>query len=151
MTKPTTTKSINVLLADDDLDDCNFFKQALTEISTASKLTTVHDGEQLMNYLSKNREELPEVIFLDINMPRKTGIECLLEIKQTTKLKGIPVVMFSTSNSWETINKLFKCGSHVYIHKPSDFAQLKQVIHHALPLAAEQTFPSGPLKYVLNA
>lgn len=143
-------KQLNVLLADDDLDDCNFFKQALQELSISSQLKTVNDGEQLMNYLS-DAEHLPHVIFLDINMPRKNGIECLAEIKQNSKLKDIPVIMFSTSNSWETIDMLFKSGAHVYIRKPSDFAQLKQVIHHALPLAAEKIFSNGPLKYILNA
>jgi CheY-like chemotaxis protein len=147
------TKHLNILLADDDLDDCNFFKQALEELSPSAQLTTVHDGEELMNYLSENspRNEGTDVLFLDINMPRKNGLECLSEIKRNAKLKDIPVVMFSTSNSWDTINMLFKSGSHVYIHKPSDFAQLKQVIHHALPIAAEEVFSRSPLKYILNA
>jgi CheY-like chemotaxis protein len=145
------TKHLNILLADDDMDDCNFFKHALEELPLSAQLTTVHDGEQLMHYLSDNSEKLPHVLFLDINMPRKSGLECLSEIKRNPKLKDIPVVMFSTSNSWDTINMLFKSGSHVYIHKPSDFAQLKQVINHALPIASEETFSGNPLKYILNA
>ena len=144
-------KHLNILLADDDLDDCNFFKLALKELSLSAKLTTVHDGEHLMKYLLENSERLPHVLFLDINMPRKTGLECLAEIKRNPRLKDIPVVMFSTSNSWDTINMLFKSGSHVYIHKPSDFAQLKQAIHHALPIAAEEKYSASPLKYILNA
>lgn len=145
------TKHLKILLADDDLDDCSFFKHAIEELPMSAHLTTVHDGEQLMHYLSDNQEHLPHVLFLDINMPRKNGLECLSEIKRNPKLKDIPVVMFSTSNSWDTINMLFKSGSHVYIHKPSDFAQLKQVIQHALPIAAEKTFSKTPLKYILNA
>lgn len=144
-------KKLNVLLADDDIDDCKFFKRALEELSLPSNLTTVHDGNQLMNYLGENVDHLPHVLFLDINMPRKSGLECLSEIKQNDKLKDIPIVMFSTSNSWDTVNLLFKSGAHVYIHKPSDFGELKQVIHHALPIAAEKIFSNGPLKYVLNA
>ena len=136
------TKHLNILLADDDLDDCNFFKHALEELSLSAHLTTVHGGEELMHYLSENTAHLPHVLFLDINMPRKNGLECLSEIKRNPTLKDIPVVMFSTSNSWDTINMLFKSGSHVYIHKPSDFTQLKQVIHHALPIAAEEVFSS---------
>jgi CheY-like chemotaxis protein len=84
-------------------------------------------------------------------MPRKSGIECLSQIKQNEKLKDIPVVMFSTSKSWDTINGLFKSGAHVYIHKPNDFEQLKQLLHHALPIAVEKIFSHGPLKYFLNA
>lgn len=147
--------NLNILLADDDHDDRLFFKQALEELNTSAKLTTVDDGEELMDYLNNVGEEnilpIPDILFLDINMPRKNGIECLAEIKRNEKLKTLPVVMFSTSNSWDTINLLFKSGSNVYIHKPSDFSQLKQVIHHALPIATENQFSKGKLKYVLNA
>ncbi len=144
-------KGINIVLADDDIDDCVFFKKALEEILESSHLTIVNDGEKLMKYLNENTDNLPLVLFLDINMPRKNGIECLAEIRQNKKFKGISVVMFSTTNSGDTINLLFRSGAHVYIHKPSDFAQLKQVIHHAIPLAAENTFSKNPLKYILNA
>lgn len=145
------SNQLNILLADDDTDDCIFFKQALDELTIPTSLTSVNDGEQLMKHLSNNEHQLPDVIFLDINMPRKNGIECLSEIKQNTTLNNIPVVMFSTTNAWDTINMLFKSGAHVYIHKPSDFSQLKQIIHHALPIAAENKFSTGKLKYILNA
>lgn len=146
-------KILKILLADDDKDDRLFFKQALDELSISSNLTTVNNGEELMNHLIKHEDSNggTDVLFLDINMPRKNGFECLCEMKQNEKLKNIPVVMFSTSNSWDTINMLFKSGTNVYIHKPSDFAQLKQVIHHALPLATEKTNSKNPLKYILNA
>lgn len=148
-----STKPLNILLADDDQDDCIFFESALKELLPTSHLTIVNDGEKLMNYLSENETNAgsTDVLFLDINMPRKNGLECLAEMKQNAKLKNIPVVMFSTSNSWDTINMLFKSGANVYIHKPSDFAQLKQVIHHALPIAAEKIHSKNPLKYILNA
>ena len=145
------TKKINILLADDDIDDCYFFKQALEELTLFSTLTTLNDGEELMNYLSENVERLPDVLFHDINMPRKNGLECLSEIKQNNKLKNLPVVMFSTSKELETINLLFKTGVHVYIHKPKDFEQLKQVIRHALPIASEKIISKAPLKYILNS
>jgi CheY-like chemotaxis protein len=144
-------KQMNILLADDDADDCLFFKEALNELQVPTSFTAVHDGEQLMDYLSDNLGQLPDILFLDINMPRKSGTECLSEIKKNEKLKGISVVMFSTSNSWDTINMLFKTGSNVYIHKPSDFVQLIQVINNALPLATEKNLSANPLKYILNA
>jgi CheY-like chemotaxis protein len=144
-------KNLNILLADDDTDDCIFFKQALDELGIAVKFTVVNDGDELMKHLLKNTADLPDILFLDINMPRKNGTECLQEMKRHEELKAIAVVMFSTSNSWDTINQLFKSGSHVYIHKPSDFAQLKQVIQNALPLAAERGISKDPIKYVLNA
>ncbi len=144
-------KELNILLADDDFDDCNFFKQALEALPLATQLKIVNDGEQLMNYLDDNAEKLPHVLFLDINMPRKNGLECLSEIKSNAKLKDLPVVILSTLNSQEKINSIFKIGGNVYIHKPGDFAQLKQVILHALPIAAENIFSNKGLKYILNA
>lgn len=143
-------KKINILLADDDLDDCRFFKKALESLAINTTLNIVNDGDELMEYLSKESNLQPNVLFLDINMPRKNGIECLAELRKSEKFKDLPVVMFSTSNSWDTINKLFNSGALVYIRKPNDFKQLKQVIHHAIPLAAEKIFSNSPVKYILN-
>jgi CheY-like chemotaxis protein len=144
-------KQLNILLVDDDADDRNFFKEALAALPLFTSLTTLNSGDQLMHFLSENIENLPDVLFLDINMPRKNGIECLYEIKNIKELKELPIVMFSTSNSQDKIGLVFKSGADVYIHKPSDFSQLKQVILHALPIAVENTFSNGSLKYILNA
>ena len=144
-------KQLNILLADDDIDDCHFFKEALEALPLNTKLEIVHDGDQLMSYLATNEDQPPHVLFLDINMPRKNGFECLSEIKHNDKLKDLPVVMFSTSNAQDKIDILFKTGADVYIRKPANFAQLVQVINHALPIAAENIFSNGKLKYVLNA
>ena len=143
-------KPLNVLLADDDTDDCNFFKKALEELQTYTHLTVVTDGEQLMNYLSET-DQLPDVLFLDINMPRKNGLECLSEMKQNEKLKDLTVVIFSTSNSRDKISTLFNTGAHIYIHKTGDFSQLKEVIRYALPIALEKTSSKSEVKYILNA
>jgi CheY-like chemotaxis protein len=142
---------LNILLADDDTDDCVFFKDAITELSNTTQLTAVHDGDQLMNYLTDNLENLPHVLFLDLNMPRKNGLECLSEIKRNKKLNKLPVIIFSTSYSTDTISLLFKIGAHVYIHKPNDFAKLKQVIQHGLTMAGERIFAKSQIKYILNA
>lgn len=144
-------KQLHILLADDDIDDCNFFNDALATLPLLSNLTTVHDGAALMEYLSEHIDELPNVLFLDINMPRKNGFECLSEIKQHEKLKDLPVVMFSTSGEPDKISIFFRTGADVYIRKPANFVQLVQLIHHALPIAAENIFSNGKLKYVLNA
>ena len=75
-------KQLNILLADDDLDDCLFFKEALEGMPVNTHLTAVHDGEQLMQLLANEKIKLPDILFLDLNMPRKNGFECLTEIKQ---------------------------------------------------------------------
>lgn len=145
------SKQLHILLADDDIDDCHFFNEALEVLPVDTKLKIVNDGVELMDYLSENTEHLPHVLFLDINMPRKNGFECLSEIKHHEQMKDLPVIMFSTSNERDKINILFKNGADVYIRKPSNFAQLVQVINHALPMAAENIFSNGKLKYILNA
>ncbi len=151
------TKELRVILADDDMDDCIFFKQALTELLPLAQLTIVNDGAQLMLLLNhkageeKKSADMPDVIFLDINMPRKNGMECLAELKENKLLKDIPVVMFSTLNSRDKISMLFKTGAEVYIHKPGDFAQLTRVIYHALGIATEKKLPPSSVKYILNA
>jgi len=129
---------LNILLADDDADDRSFFRNALKEIPIDTNLATVNDGEQLMEYLSKNSKQLPEVLFLDLSMPRKGGFECLTEMKEDEKLKDIPVVMFSTSYTQEfnyeqgMIGVLYKLGVQDYIRKPGTIAELKELILHSL-------------------
>ncbi len=142
---------LNVLLADDDLDDYIFFKTALDALPLDTNLSAVSDGEQLMLRLNDESILLPEVLFLDINMPRKNGFECLKEIKQAERLKDLPVIMFSTSNSRDAMTALFKSGAHVYIRKPGNFEQLKELIYHALPLATHKLSVNSQLKYILNA
>jgi CheY-like chemotaxis protein len=135
--KPKET-GLNILLADDDTDDKFFFEKALKEIPILTNLITVNNGEELMDYLATNSEYLPDVIFLDLSMPRKTGYECLIEIKEDEKLKNIPVVMFSTSFTHgidleqSLMTTRSKMGAQNYIRKPSDFEKLKQVIQDAL-------------------
>jgi CheY-like chemotaxis protein len=144
-------KQLHILLADDDTDDCLFFKEAVSELAEPVNFSAVHDGEQLMQLLLTETGKLPDILFLDLNMPRKNGLECLTEIKQNKKLRDLPVVIFSTSSSHDNMSILFKTGADVYIRKPGNLAQLVQVINHALPMATEKMFSNGRLKYILNA
>ena len=82
-----------LLLADDDIDDCCFFEDALNELPISATLSTVNHGVQLMQYLSAKSGSLPDLLFLDLNMPRKSGFDCLTEIKQSEKLKQLPVII----------------------------------------------------------
>ncbi len=130
----------NLLLADDDEDDCLFFKEALDEIAVSTNLSMVHDGVQLMDYLKTNISNFPDVLFLDLNMPRKNGLECLDEIKNDEKLKSLPIIIFSTSLDSEIVNNLYIKGASYYIRKPGDFSKLKTVIEKALNVASENNF-----------
>jgi CheY-like chemotaxis protein len=129
---------LKILLADDDKDDCFFFEKALKGLPIETCITTFNDGEQLMAYLAENPEFIPDILFLDLNMPRKNGFECLSEIKENKKAKDFPVVMFSTSYPRDVnyeqgiINTLYNIGAVDFIRKPNDIEKLQEVIQQSL-------------------
>lgn len=119
---------IHIILADDDEDDRLFFTDAFDELKINTKVNTFNDGVELMHYLNQPEAILPNVLFLDLNMPRKNGIECLDEIKKNDRFNDIAIAIFSTSSSEEHIEETFVRGANIYIKKPSDFATLKKVL-----------------------
>jgi CheY-like chemotaxis protein len=125
---------IRVLLADDDEDDRLFFKDAIEDLKMDTVVTTVNDGIQLMNYLHEHENMLPHVVFLDLNMPRKGGIECLQEIRSTKNLKDLSIAIYSTSGSEHDIEETFIKGANVYIKKPNDFNSLKKVLSEVISI-----------------
>ncbi|WP_428228700.1 response regulator [Flavobacterium sp.] len=134
-------QNYNLLLADDDEDDCAFFKEALDELLLPVSLVTVNDGVQLMDFLAHNAtNNLPDILFLDLNMPRKSGHECLNEIRAKEELKDLPVIIFSTSLDNEIVDLMYKRGATYYIRKPAEFSKLKKVIENALTTASENNF-----------
>ena len=134
-------KQYNLLLADDDEDDCAFFKDALDELPLSVNLVTVNDGVELMNFLLANPlESLPDIIFLDLNMPRKSGFECITEIKLIDKLKHLPIIIFSTSLDLNIVDLMYEKGAIHYIQKPGDFSKLKKVIENALTVTTKNNF-----------
>lgn len=139
------TENINILLADDDIADCLLFKEALEELPVSAMLNVVHNGEQLIEALTKKGSKFPDVLFLDLNMPRKNGFASLGEIKRSTELQKLPVIIFSTASNVETVNNVFRDAAHYYICKPADFSQLKKVIYEAITLITQKNNPL-PLK-----
>jgi CheY-like chemotaxis protein len=108
---------LNILLADDDKDDRFFFEKALKTLSIKSKLESVIDGEKLIAYLAKNSSNLPDVLFLDLNMPRKNGSECLAEIKANKDLYDFPIIIYSTSLNDDIADILYRDGAYYYMRK----------------------------------
>jgi CheY-like chemotaxis protein len=131
-------KPLQILLADDDEDDRFFFQMELSVFALKSKLTMVEDGEKLMNYLHVQKK-LPDVLFLDLNMPKLHGEECLAEIKKTDKLKKLPVVIHSTASPDQVSEKLYDLGAHYFCRK-TDSGELHQLLGYVLPLVKNQKF-----------
>ena len=132
-----STEPLTILLADDDKDDRLFFKMALNTLSISAQFAAVVDGEKLMDYLSENEQQLPDVLFLDLNMPRKNGFECLSEIKLSKSLKQLPVIIFSTSFEQEVVNLLYQNGAQYFMRKPAEFSQLKNIIKETITLISQ--------------
>ena len=130
----TLPHGISVFLADDDADDRFLFEEALLEVRKNVKITMLNNGEQLMKCLDEKNIQHPNLIFLDLNMPLKNGIECLEEIKKDNKLKDIPVIIFSTSNQKETINQVYIKGANYYMCKPDNFEKLKSLLDKVFTL-----------------
>lgn len=122
-----------ILLADDDWDDRTMFREALEETSSEVELVTVEDGLQLMKYLAAVQQPPPpNIIFLDINMPGKTGDQCLKEIRSNEKFNDTPVVMFSTSSHHHDIDRTYSAGANMYVSKSiffqDDIRNLKRIL-----------------------
>lgn len=131
-------ENINILLADDDQADCLLFKEAVEELPVSANITIVHNGEQLIEVISKKGNKLPDVLFLDLNMPRKNGYATLGEIKRNTDFQNLPVIIFSTASDEDSVKNVFRNAAHYYICKPADFSQLKKVIYEALILITQE-------------
>lgn len=125
---------ILITLADDDEDDRMFFTDAFEELKINTVVNTVNDGVALMNFLNAAETVLPNIIFLDLNMPLKSGIECLKEIKANAKFKDIVIAIYSTSSSEEDIENTFVLGANIYIKKPNNFGKLKEVLSEVVTL-----------------
>ncbi|MES2285977.1 MAG: response regulator [Bacteroidota bacterium] len=119
---------LHVLLADDDKDDRLFFKYAIEELKIQTVVTTVNDGVELMDYLSKTENQMPDLVFLDLNMPRKGGMECLKEIRTNKLFNDLSIAIYSTSGSEKDIEESFVLGANIYITKPNDFKSLKKIL-----------------------
>jgi CheY-like chemotaxis protein len=123
-----TNEPLRILLADDDENDRILFKDVLNEIKINTKLHTVNDGQFLMEYIAEYADNLPHLLFLDLNMPRKNGIECLIELRKIYS-KEITICIFSTSSYDKDIEDTFLHGANIYMTKPSSFKELKEALN----------------------
>ena len=128
-------KTVILLMADDDADDCLLTKEALAESRVINELYIVSDGEQLLDYLFRRNAYAdsagwprPDLILLDLNMPRKDGREALRDIKADAALRRIPIVVLTTSKAEEDIVRAYDLGVNSYITKPVTFQGLAEIM-----------------------
>ena len=121
----------NIFLADDDRDDIEFFNAALEEICNTCNITVSLNGEELIDNLRK-AAILPDIIFIDVNMPRIDGLTALATIKEMPALVSVPIIVCSTSSSMLSISRAYERGANYYFVKPSSFNSLKGNIQRLL-------------------
>jgi CheY-like chemotaxis protein len=122
---------MNILYIDDDLEDLEIFQDALAVIDPHIVLNTAKDGLEGLKIL----EELtvrPDLIFVDINMPRMNGKQFLIQLRKTLGLRTIPVIIYSTSSHKEEMDSFKKLGAHKFVIKPSDFENLKRLLRNII-------------------
>jgi CheY-like chemotaxis protein len=122
---------LSIFLAEDDEDDALFFEDAIFELSADADLVVLNDGVELMQRLETN-EVLPDIIFLDLNMPKKGGFQCLEEIKTNPSLKGIKTIILSTTTDAEQISKCYSLGADIFITKVSNQHEFKANLKRCL-------------------
>ena len=122
----------HIYLVDDDKEDRELFSEALSHVDQNIKLIEINCGTKLIEALNNEEFPLPEIIFLDINMPKLTGIDCLKKIKANSKFKDLNIVIYSTYAHQNDIDEAYEQGASRYYVKPTMFDNLKEVILGAL-------------------
>ncbi len=126
------SKEIEILLVEDNAGDVRLTIEALKEAKVSNKLSVTRDGVEAMEFLQQKGEyknaARPDLILLDLNLPRKDGRELLAEIKSNPGLRHIPVVVLTTSRSEEDILRAYDLHANCYITKPVDFRQFMSVV-----------------------
>ncbi|WP_343670762.1 response regulator [Chitinophaga sp.] len=122
-----------VLIIDDDADDRFFLTEAITDVSPESRMHSCNSGLEALDLLSKKKIALPDFIFLDLNMPKMNGKECLVELKKILRLTLTKIIIMSTSDMKRDIDDALKLGAHLFITKPATYTELcnhvKKIFH----------------------
>jgi DNA-binding NarL/FixJ family response regulator len=120
LTNPVSMTAIkSLLIADDDADDKDFFVAAIKDINPAAQVFTVPNGVELMKLL---QNFMPDILFLDLEMPFKNGLECLVDIQKKENLHHLPIVVFSSTNRPSNIQTAYDMGAHLFFLKPASYS-----------------------------
>ncbi len=120
VSSPRNMKHSHILLAEDDADDRDLFIEALAAVDPSIRVSAVEDGEKLLDHLRRS-VSIPDCIFLDLNMPKKNGKECLTEIRRNERTRKIPVVIYTISLNSRDVDETFNRGLHVFCPEAKQF------------------------------
>ena len=122
------SKKRTFFIIDDDIDDQELFKEAVKEVDSSIECISASDCEKALKLLKNGEIEIPDIIFLDLNMPRLNGKQCLAELKKEARLKHIPVIIYSTSSEKRDIEETSRLGAAHFLTKPNKFEELCKAI-----------------------
>lgn len=141
---PSLNKIKTYYIVDDDRDDQNYLIEALSENDPDARFFTAANGQEALLFLQSGIAPLPDVIFLDLNMPRMNGRQCLTELKLSPALRDIPVIIYSTSSDKKEMQETITMGAAYFLVKRSNFHDLKEELSS---IAATVLFPD-PIKII---
>lgn len=121
----------NILLAEDDIDDQNIFQLALQEVDSKVDVQFVSNGKELLQLLSTTN---PDILFLDLEMPYKNGLECLVEIRANKKFENLPVIVFSSTTKPSNVQTAYEIGANLFFIKPAVYSEYLSSIKALLKL-----------------
>jgi CheY-like chemotaxis protein len=130
----TLTKTKTLFIVDDDTDDQEIFAAAVNEVDESINCIAVDNCEEAIQMLKDNPDELPDFIFLDLNMPRINGRQCLVELRKLAHLKRVPVIIYSTSSLKKDIEETAQLGADMFLTKPTKFDDLCEALNNVISL-----------------
>ena len=142
-------KILKILLVDDDEDDRQILHEAIQHFRLDLTLHSIPDGKELMHYLKHCNGNTPDLIFLDLNMPRKNGMECLVEIRTDANLDNTVIAIYSTSSDRKEIDNALLAGANIFITKPHNFEALKKIVAEVLTTNLQHETTSMKKEYFM--
>lgn len=125
---------LKIMLVDDDEDDRILFQDALDSLRLSIELITLKHGKELIEYFDDSVNPFPDMIFLDLNMPYLSGLECLPILRRNVGLQSVPIAIYSTSSSKKDMEEALVNGANVYINKPNEFIKLQEIIKRIIDI-----------------
>ena len=131
-------KKFLIAVVDDDQDDRELFIDVAKEIENFLEILQFENGSTFLNYLKKSKSDLPNLVFLDLNMPIMGGMQCLVRLREFVNVDELPVVIYSTSSSTQYVDEAYSLGANLYIPKPNDFNDLKRCVDSVFKMVLDE-------------
>ena len=128
-------QNLAIALLDDDQEEHLLFKEVAYDFSEIKSVLSFAKGKEMLDYLGgKDKNVIPDILFLDLNMPILSGLDCLIEIRKKEEYKNLPIVIYSTSSSEKDKEVTYRNGANLYVNKPIEFSDMKKIFMEVLKI-----------------